>query len=110
MILIIGLSLSLIVIGVLFYLGYYYKNQIQKKCSKLEASLLSLQKEFTAYQLDQARNYNKLDTDSKIKLDRITKTIKNHSKRMDNMNNSLPSVIGTVVGQIEFAQDRISRK
>ncbi len=110
MILIIGLSLSLIVIGVLFYLGYYYKNQIQKKCSKLEASLLSLQKEFTAYQLDQARNYNKLDTDSKIKFDRITKTIKNHSKRMDNMNNSLPSVIGTVVGQIEFAQDRISRK
>ena len=110
MMLTIGLSLSLIAIGVLFYLGYYQKNQIQKKCNKLETSLLSLQKEFTAYQLDQARNHNKSDTDSKIKFDRITKTIKNHSKRMDNMNNSLPSVIGTVVGQIEFAQDRISRK
>ena len=110
MILIIGLSLSLIAIGVLFYLGYYQKNQIQKKCNKLETSLLSLQKEFTAYQLDQARKYNKLDTDNKIKFDRINKTIKNHSKRMDNMNTSLPSIIGQVVGQIEFAQDIINRK
>ena len=32
------------------------------------------------------------------------------SKRMDNMNKSLPSIIGQVVGQIEFAQDTIKRK
>ena len=75
MMLTIGLSLSLIAIGVLFYLGYYQKNQIQKKCNKLETSLLSLQKEFTAYQLDQARNHNKSDTDSKIKFDRMSKLI-----------------------------------
>ena len=110
MILIIGLSLSLIAIGVLFYFGYNYNIHLQKRCNKLGASLLALQKEFTAYQLDQARKYNKLDTDNKIKFDRINKTIKNHSKRMDNMNTSLPSIIGQVVGQIEFAQDTINRK
>ena len=32
------------------------------------------------------------------------------NKRMDNMNKSLPSIIGQVVGQIEFAQDNINRK
>ena len=110
MVLIIGLSLSLIAIGVLFYFGYNYNIHLQKRCNKLGASLLALQKEFSQYQVEQAR-FNREDTTKReIKLDRITKTIKNHSKRMDNMNNSLPSVIGQVVGQIEFAQDTINRK
>ena len=34
----------------------------------------------------------------------------NAERRMDKMNKSLPSVIGQVVGQIEFAQDTINRK
>ena len=104
--LIIGLCLSLVTILVLFYLN----DQLKKRLERNNRSLLALHKEFTAYQLDQARNHNKLDTDNKIKFDRINKTIKNHSKRMDNMNTSLPSIIGQVVGQIEFAQDTINRK
>jgi len=108
--LIVGLSLSFIAIGILFYLNYNQNIQTQKRYSKLGASLLALQKEFTQYQVEEAKQNRENITKIEIKLNKITKTIQNHSKRMDNMNNSLPSIIGRVVGQIEFAQDIINRK
>jgi len=110
MVLIIGLSLSLIAIGVLFYFGYNYNIHLQKRCNKLGASLLALQKEFTTYQLDQARNYNKLDTDNKIKFNRMSKLIKINEDKIYALRKELPSIIGKVVGQIEFAQNIINRK
>ena len=69
--LIIGLCLSLVTILVLFYLN----DQLKKRLERNNRSLLALHKEFTAYQLDQARKYNKLDTDNKIKFDRMSKLI-----------------------------------
>tara|TARA_R100001377_G_scaffold15516_1_gene7917 strand:+ start:243 stop:566 length:324 start_codon:yes stop_codon:yes gene_type:complete len=104
--LIIGLSLSIIAISILFYLY----NQLKINLTRNNKSLLALHKEFTQYQVEEAKQNRENIIKLEIKLDRITKTIKNHSKRMDNMNNSLPSVIGQVVGQIEFAQDTINRK
>ena len=35
---------------------------------------------------------------------------KSRDRRMDNMNKSLPSIIGQVVGQLELAQDTIKRQ
>ena len=74
------------------------------------SAFLSLQKEFTAYQLDQARKYNKLDTDNKIKFNKISKLIKINEDKIYALRKELPSIIGKVVGQIEFAQNIINRK
>ena len=69
--LIIGLCLNLIAILILFYSN----DQLKKRLERNNISLLALHKEFTAYQLDQARNHHKLDTDNKIKFDRMSKLI-----------------------------------
>ena len=59
--------------------------------------------DFTHYQVETDRKITHLEKQLEIK-------IHNHSKRMDKMQKELPSVIGRVVGQIEFAQDIIKRK
>ena len=45
---IIGLSLSIIAIGVLYYLN----NELKKRLENNNKALLALQKEFTQYQVD----------------------------------------------------------
>ena len=73
--LIIGLSLSFVTIGVLFYLGYQQNIFIQKRCNKLGAALLALQKEFSQYQVDQGK-YNRDEiTTREIRFDRVAKSI-----------------------------------
>ena len=49
--LIIGLSLSFIAIGVLYYLN----NELKKRLENNNRALLALQKEFTQYQIDESR-------------------------------------------------------
>ena len=49
--LIIGLSLSFIAIGVLYYLN----NELKKKLENNNRTLLALQQEFTQYQVDERR-------------------------------------------------------
>ena len=45
----IGLSLNIIAIGVLFYLGYQKNKQLENKLKNSSLALLSLQEEFTKY-------------------------------------------------------------
>ncbi len=59
--------------------------------------------DFNNYQVETDRKIAELEKQLEIK-------IKNHSKRMDKSQKELPSVIGRVVGQIEFAQDKINRQ
>ena len=60
MILIIGLSLSFIAIGVLFY----FNKQLKRKLEGTNKAFLAMQKEFTQYQVSQKR----FDEKEKIKV------------------------------------------
>tara|TARA_R110001583_G_scaffold123448_1_gene274896 strand:+ start:149 stop:472 length:324 start_codon:yes stop_codon:yes gene_type:complete len=102
----IGLSLSFITIGFLFYLN----NQLKRKLEGTSKALLTFQKEFTQYQVDQGK-YSRDDiTSREIRFDRVAKSIKLNEDKIYSLKKELPSIIGKVVGQIEFAQDKINRK
>ena len=53
--LIIGLSLSFVAIGVLYYLN----DQLKKRLERNNKALLAFQKEFTQYQVDDKRSHEK---------------------------------------------------
>ena len=104
--LIIGLSLSFIAIGVLYYLN----NELKKKLENNNRALLALQKEFTQYQVDEKRVKEKDIARMEIRHDNIAKSIKKNEDAIYGINKTLPEKIGKIVSQIEFAQDKINRK
>ena len=104
--LIIGLSLSFIAIGVLYYLN----NELKKKLENNNKALLALQKEFTQYQVDEKRFREKDVARMEIRHDNIAKSIKKTEDAIYGINKTLPEKIGKIVSQIEFAQDKINRK
>ena len=104
--LIIGLSLSFIAIGILYYLN----NELKKKLKNNNRALLALQKEFTQYQVDEKRVNEKNTARMEIRHDNIAKSIQKNENKVYALRKELPSIIGKVVGQIEFAQDRLNRK
>ena len=104
-VLIIGLSLSFIAIGVLYYLN----NELKKKLENNNRALLALQKEFTQYQVDEKRVKEKDVARMEIRHDNIAKSIKKNEDAIYNINKTLPSKIGKIVSQIEFAQNTIKR-
>ena len=110
MILIIGLSLSFIAIGVLFYLGYQKNKQLKNQLTRTNKVLLALQKEFTQYQIDESRVKEKDVARIEIRHDNIAKSIKKNEDAIYSINKTLPEKIGKIVSQIEFAQDKINRK
>ena len=63
----------------------------------------ALMSDFNNYQIKTDRKIIDLEKQLEVKSN-------NAERRMDKMNKSLPSIIGQVVGQIEFAQDKINRK
>jgi hypothetical protein len=73
-------------------------------------SLNALGGDFTLYQLRTDREFAELKKDMEMRLKSRDRQIDAANKRMDQMNKSLPSIIGQVVGQIEFSQDTINRK
>ena len=106
MVLIIGLSLSFIAIGVLYYLN----NELKKKLENNNRALLALQKEFTQYQIDEKRVKEKNVARMEIRHDNIAKLIRKNEDAIYGINKTLPEKIGKIVSQIEFAQDKINRK
>ena len=66
--------------------------------------------DFNNYQIETDRKITHLEKQLEIKSKESERKIEAASKRMDQMNKSLPFVIGKVVGQIEFAQDKINRQ
>ena len=103
--LIVGLILSFIAIGVLYYLN----NELKKKLENNNRALLALQKEFTQYQVDEKRVKEKDVARMEIRHDNIAKSIKKNEDAIYNINKTLPSKIGKIVSQIEFAQNTIKR-
>ena len=108
--LIIGLSLSFIAIGVLFYLGYQKNKQIENRLNNSNKALLALQKEFTQYQVDERRVKGKDTARMEIRHDNIAKSIQKNEDRIYLINKTLPNKIGEIVSQVEFAQNKINRK
>lgn len=108
--LIIGLSLSFVAIGVLFYLGYQKNKQIENKLNNSNKALLALQKEFTQYQVDERRVKGKDTARMEIRHDNIAKSIQKNEDRIHLINKTLPNKIGEIVSQVEFAQNKINRK
>ena len=97
---IIGLSLSFIAIGVLYYLN----NELKKKLSNNNLALLALQEEFTQYQLKEKRSQEKETAKKEIRFDNVARTIKKNEDAIYNINQTLPTKIGQIVSQIEFAK------
>ena len=102
---IIGIVLGVVAIGLFIWL----KNDQKMTNSLHEGDLIAakhafeaLMSDFNNYQITNERKIADLEKDMEIRL-------KSRDRRMDNMNKSLPSIIGQVVGQIEFSQDKINR-
>ena len=100
MMLIIGLSLSFIAVGVLYYLN----NELKKKLENNNRALLALQKEFTQYQIDEKRVKEKDIAKMEIRHDNIAKSIKKNEDFIYSVNKTLPEKIMKIVSQVEFAK------
>ena len=103
MVLIIGLSLSFIAIGVLYYLN----NELKKKLENNNRALLALQKEFTQYQIDEKRVKEKNVARMEIRHDNIARSIQKNEDFINVVNQKhkdLPNTIRKVIGHIEFAK------
>ena len=100
MILITGLSLSFIAIGVLYYLN----NELKKKLENNNRALLALQKEFTQYQVNEKRYWEKERAKEEIRHDNIAKCITKNEQLISAVNKKLPEEIRRVIGHIEFAR------
>ena len=107
--LIIGLSLSFIAIGVLYYLN----NQLKKRLENNNRALLALQKEFTQYQVSEKRVKEKDTARMEIRFDNVARSIKKNEDAIYGLNEKhkdLPKLVGKIVSQVEFAQNTIKRK
>ena len=110
---IIGIVLGTIAIGLFFWL----KNDQKMSNALHEGDLIAakhayeaLMSDFNNYQIETDRKVTQLEKNLEYQNNKLNKQSDSASKRMDQMNKSLPSIIGQVVGQIEFSQDTINRK
>ena len=101
-----GIIIGLLAIGLFFWLKKDQEMNNALHEGDLEVAkhaYNSLMEDFTNYQVETDRKITELEKQLEIKSS-------NAERRMDKMNKALPSIIGQVVGQIEFAQDTIKRK
>ena len=99
-VLIIGLSLSFIAIGVLYYLN----NELKKKLSNNNRALLALQKEFTQYQVDEKRVKEKDIARMEIRHDNIARSIKKNEDAIYGVNKRMPDEIKKCIKHIELSR------
>ena len=101
--LIIGLSLSFIAIGFLFY----FNRQLKRMLKLNNKALLALQEEFTQYQVSEKRSHEKATARMEIRHDNIARAIKKNEDFISTVNQKhkdLPQTIRNVIGHIEFAK------
>ena len=110
---IIGIVLGVIAIGLFIWL----KNDQKMSNDLHEGDLIAakhafeaLMSDFNNYQIETDRKIVQLEKNLEYQSNKLNKQSDSATKRMDQMNKSLPSIIGQVVGQIELAQDTINRK
>ena len=98
--LIIGLSLSFIAIGVL----YYSNNELDKKLKNNNRALLALQKEFTQYQINEKRYWEKERAKEEIRHDNIAKCITKNEQLISAVNKRMPDEIKKCIKHIELSK------
>ena len=99
-VLIIGLSLSFIAIGVLYYLN----NELKKRLNNNNRALLALQKEFTQYQVDEKRIKEKDIARMEIRHDNIAKSIQKNENLIGVVNKRMPDEIKKAIKHIELSK------
>ena len=110
---IIGIVLGVLAIGLLIWLKNDQKMSNSLHEGDLEAAkhaYEALMGDFNNYQITNERKIADLAKELEMVRNKTHQWDKAANNRMDKINKSLPSVIGQVVGQIEFAQDTINRK
>ena len=103
---IIGIVIGLVAIGLFIWLKKEQQMNFNLHDGDIEAAkhaYNSLMEDFTNYQIETDRKIVELEKQQEIQN-------KNQDKRMEKHLKELPYIIGRVVGQIEFAQDKINRK
>ena len=98
--LIIGLSLSFIAIGVLYYLN----NELKKKLENNNRALLALQKEFTQYQVNEKRYWEKERAKEEIRHDNIAKCITKNEQLIESVNKRMPIEIQKCIKHVELSK------
>ena len=98
--LIIGLSLSFIAIGVLYYLN----NELKKRLENNNRALLALQKEFTQYQVSEKRIKEKDTAKMEIRHDNIAKSIIKNEQLIESVNKRIPDEIKRCIKHIELGK------
>ena len=100
MILITGLSLSFIAIGILFY----FNRQLKRKLEGTNTALLALQKEFTQYQVNEKRYWEKERAKEEIRHDNIAKCISKNEQLISAVNKRMPEEIKKCIKHIELSR------
>jgi len=100
MVLIVGLSLSFIAIGVLYYLN----NELKKRLENNNRALLALQQEFTQYQVDESRAREKMIAKEEIRHDNIAKCISKNEQLITAVNKRMPDEIKKCIKHIELSR------
>ena len=98
--LIIGLSLSFIAIGVLFY----FNRQLKRTLKLNNKALLALQQEFTQYQVDNDKRTRNDITTREIRFDRIAKCIKKNEDAIYGVEKKMPNEIKKCIKHIELSR------
>ena len=103
---ILGIIFGLTAIGLFFYL----KNDQQITNTLYEGDLEAAKQAYKALMED--FNHYQIKTNRKTKEleDAIVIKAREQDKNLTKLTENLPSIIGRVVGQIEFAQDKITRR
>ena len=100
MILTIGLSLSFIAIGVLYYLN----NELKKRLERNNKALLVLHKEFTQYQVNEKRSSEKETAKKEIRFDNVARSIKKNEDAIYGVNKRMPEEIKKCIKHIELGK------
>tara|TARA_Y100001973_G_scaffold97619_1_gene153960 strand:+ start:353 stop:673 length:321 start_codon:yes stop_codon:yes gene_type:complete len=98
--LIIGLSLSFIAIGFLFY----FNRQLKRTIKLNNTALLVLQKEFTQYQVTEKRIQEKETAKREIRFDNVARSIKKNEDAIYGVNLRMPDEIKKCIKHIELAR------
>ena len=98
--LIVGLSLSFIALGVLYYLN----NELKKRLENNNKALLALQEEFTQYQVSEKRSHEKATAKMEIRHDNIAKSIQKNEQMIGAVNKRIPDEVKKCIKHIELSR------
>ena len=103
---IVGIVLGVVAIGLIYWLR---KKQIlqdglhEAELQHIHHGMNAMMDDFNNYQVETDRKIAELEKQLEIKTKQLERS-------QDKLRKELPSIIGRVVGQIEFAQDNINRQ